>query len=99
MKRLALVIALALAGCSRGGDAAPAESGLSIFHTRCARCHGADGRGNAVFNTPVLQASQLSVAEMEQVIASGRGKMPSFRLELTPPQITAVAGYIKRELK
>jgi mono/diheme cytochrome c family protein len=102
MKRLALLtIALATAvaaGCSSQGGGAKAESGLSVFHTRCSRCHGADGRGNAVFNTPVLLVSKLSEAEMVEVITKGRSKMPAFSLELTPEQIKAVAAYIKNDL-
>jgi mono/diheme cytochrome c family protein len=103
MKRLALLLAAGLVagtvapGCSSQGGA-KAESGLSIFHTRCSRCHGADGRGSAVFNTPTLPISRLSEAEMAQVITTGRSKMPSFSLELSPEQIKAVAAYVKHDL-
>jgi mono/diheme cytochrome c family protein len=86
------------AGCSSQGSGGKPQSGLSVFHTKCSRCHGPDGRGNAVFNTPVLPASQLSEEEMVQVITKGRSKMPSFSLELTPEEIKAVAGYIKHDL-
>jgi mono/diheme cytochrome c family protein len=104
MKRLALLLATGLAaatvaaGCSSQGSGAKAESGLSIFHTRCSRCHGADGRGSAVFNTPTLPISRLSEEEMAEVITKGRSKMPSFSLELTPDEIKAVAKYIKHDL-
>jgi len=97
MKRLALLVLLAAAGCS-GQGGAKAESGLSVFHTRCSRCHGADGRGSAVFNTPTLPISRLTEEEMVQVITKGRNKMPSFSLELQPEQIKAVARYIKNDL-
>ena len=103
MTRLALLLASGLAaatvaaGCSSQGGA-KAESGLSVFHTRCSRCHGADGRGNAVFNTPTLPISRLSEEEMAQVITTGRNKMPSFSLELSPEQIKAVAKYLKNDL-
>jgi len=103
MKRLALLLATSLAaaavaaGCSSQGGA-KAESGLSVFHTRCSRCHGADGRGNAVFNTPTLPISRLSEEEMVAVITKGRNKMPPFSLELSPDEIKAVAKYIKNDL-
>jgi len=77
---------------------AAAESGLVIFHTQCSRCHGADGHGSAVFTTPNMRESKLSAAEMEKVIADGRGKMPSFKLKLTSDEIKAVAGYVKNDL-
>lgn len=93
MKRLALLVALAAPGLAAAG-----ESGLVIFHTQCSRCHGPDGRGQAVFNTPSFLTSKLSAAEMEQVIAKGRAKMPSFGAKLTPAEITGVAAYIKAGL-
>jgi len=94
MKRLALLLALALAAPL----AAAAESGLVIFHTRCSRCHGEDGRGKAIFTTPSFLASRLSAAEMEQVIADGRAKMPSFKARLSAAEVAAVAAYIKAGL-
>jgi mono/diheme cytochrome c family protein len=104
MKRLALLLAPCLAaaalvaGCSSQGSGGKGQSGLSVFHTRCSRCHGADGRGSAVFNTPLLPISRLSEAEMVEVITKGRSKMPSFSLELTPEEIKAVAAYVKNDL-
>jgi mono/diheme cytochrome c family protein len=102
MTRLALALAaaslLAAAGCTDQAKTA-GPSGLEIFHTRCSRCHGADGRGSAVFNTPVLPVSKLSADQMAEVIAKGRDKMPAFSLQLTPEEIRAVAGYVKSDLK
>lgn len=96
MKRLArLALLLALAAPAL---ASAAESGLVVFHTKCSRCHGADGRGQAVFNTPSFLTSKLTAAEMEQVIAKGRAKMPSFGAKLTPAEIKGVAEYIKAGL-
>ena len=92
MKRLALLLALA------GPLAASAESGLVVFHTRCSRCHGEDGRGSAVFTTPSFLASTLTAGEMAQVIGGGRGRMPAFRGKLSGEEIAAVAAYVKAGL-
>jgi mono/diheme cytochrome c family protein len=97
MKRLAATATL-LAALAVPPAARAAESGLVIFHTQCSRCHGADGRGSAVFTTPNMRESKLSAAEMAKVVADGRGKMPSFKLKLTAEEIEAVAGYVKRDL-
>jgi len=78
--------------------AAAAESGLVVFHTQCSRCHGEDGRGKAVFNTPSFLTSKLGAAEMEQVISQGRSKMPAFATKLTPAEIKGVAAYVKAGL-
>jgi mono/diheme cytochrome c family protein len=94
MKRLALVLALTAPLSALAG-----ESGLVVFHGKCTRCHGADGRGKAIFNTPSMLTSKLTAAEMEQVIANGRAKMPSFKAQLSADEIKAVAAFIKTELK
>jgi mono/diheme cytochrome c family protein len=94
MKRLAFLLALATPLASLAGD-----TGLVVFHEKCTRCHGADGRGKTIFNTPSMLTSKLTAAEMEQVVANGRAKMPSFKAELSAEQIKAVATFIKTELK
>ena len=94
MKRVALVLALSAPLAALAG-----ESGLVVFHGKCTRCHGADGRGKAIFNTPSMVTSKLTAAEMEQVIANGRAKMPPFKAQLSAEEIKAVAAFIKAELK
>jgi mono/diheme cytochrome c family protein len=94
MKRLALLLALSTPLAALAGD-----SGLVIFHGKCTRCHGADGRGKAIFNTPSMLTSKLTAAEMEQVITNGRAKMPSFKAQLSSEEVKAVAAFIKAELK
>ena len=94
MKRLALLLALAAPLAALAG-----ESGLVVFHGKCTRCHGADGRGKAIFATPSMVTSRLTASEMEAVIAGGRAKMPSFKAQLSAEEIKAVAAFIKAELK
>ena len=94
MKRVALVLALSAPLAAMAGD-----SGLVVFHGKCTRCHGADGRGKAIFNTPSMLTSKLTAAEMEQVITNGRAKMPAFKAQLAPDEIKAVAEFIKTQLK
>jgi cytochrome c6 len=94
MKRLALLLALTAPLTALAGD-----SGLVIFHGKCTRCHGADGRGKAIFNTPSMVTSKLTAEEMEKVIANGRAKMPAFKAQLSDGEIKAVASFIKTGLK
>jgi mono/diheme cytochrome c family protein len=94
MKRFALLLALAAPLTALAG-----ESGLVVFHGKCVRCHGADGKGKAIFNTPSMVTSKLTAAEMEQVIANGRAKMPAFKATLGADEIKAVAAFIKTEFK
>ena len=54
-----------------GGDAA---RGASIFAASCAGCHGADASGGV---GPALRGSGLTAADVESVVATGRGTMPA----------------------
>ena len=94
MKRLAITIAFVLAAPL----AASAESGLEIFHTRCSRCHGEDGRGKTIFNTPSFLSSKKTAEEMATIVTDGKAKMPSFKATLGAKEIAAVVDYLRVEL-
>ena len=103
-----LVAALGLAGgCTSPGD----DPGLPvavdpavIYAQMCARCHGADGRGDPQirqqlpvrdFSDPVFQA-RASNDDVARVIMAGKGQMPSFGGMLSQPKIQSLSGYVRR---
>ena len=58
-----------------GGEArGDAARGAMVFATSCAGCHGADATGGV---GPALRGSHLTAAEVEAVVATGRGTMPA----------------------
>jgi mono/diheme cytochrome c family protein len=74
----------------------------AVFTAKCAMCHGADGQGKtpmgAKFNIKNLaspEVQKLSEAELSQVIAKGKNKMPAYEGKLTKEEITQVAAYVK----
>ena len=102
MKRLALVLAVsfAVAGAAQAADP------KATYASKCALCHGPDGKGNTAagkkFGVKDLTASKLSAAEIEGVIAKGKGadsKMKGFEGKIAPDEIKALAGFIKGGLK
>lgn len=97
MKRLAVAAVLLLAAGAASAD------GKSTYGAKCAACHGQDGKGQGAMGKKLgvkdLTASKLSAAEMEAVIASGRGKMTPFAGKLTPAEIKDVAAHVKAGLK
>jgi mono/diheme cytochrome c family protein len=100
VKRLALVLAVsfAVAGAAQAADP------KATFASKCALCHGPDGKGNTAagkkFGVKDLTATKLSAAELEGVIAKGRGTaMKPFEGKLSPEEIKAMAGFIKGGLK
>jgi mono/diheme cytochrome c family protein len=103
----ALVPALLGAACTSPGD----DPGLPvavdpavIYAQMCARCHGADGRGDPQirqqlpvrdFSDPVFQARATS-DDIARVIMAGKGQMPSFGGMLSQPKIQSLSGYVRR---
>ena len=67
-------------------------SGRQLFMRACARCHGADGKGK---NGPQLAGKSLSLDAVAQKVTNGGTKMPSFKKQLSPTQVKAVAAYVQ----
>jgi mono/diheme cytochrome c family protein len=100
MKRLALLLALAsLAAVAP----ARADDGRQMYGKKCLACHGLDGAGDKPLGkklkVPDIRNTRLSLAEIEKVIADGRGAMLGYRDRLTAEQITELATHVKEGLK
>jgi mono/diheme cytochrome c family protein len=77
-----------------------ANAGRTIFATRCAGCHGADGGGGfgPALGGGVVVERFPNVAAQEAVVANGRGSMPTFQGSLTPEQIATVVAFTRTGL-
>lgn len=78
-----------------------ARGGAEIYAASCARCHGADGRGQTPkgrqtgakdFTNPQWQAIE---ARGIRAITNGKGKMPAFKNTLSPEEIKAVWEHVR----
>jgi mono/diheme cytochrome c family protein len=73
----------------------------ATFRTKCAMCHAPDGSGSEVgksMNVPDLRSpvvQKLPDVELAQVIANGKGGMPSFKNSLNEQQIHALVTHIR----
>jgi mono/diheme cytochrome c family protein len=95
---LLFFLALALSGSARAQDAP------TLFKTKCAACHGADGSGNTTIGKS-LGAKDLGSAEVQKqtdaqltdIITNGMagGKMPAYKGKLTDDDIKGLVGYIR----
>jgi mono/diheme cytochrome c family protein len=96
----------ALLGCSNSNEAGPAVAvdPAALYSQMCARCHGADGRGDPEmkkimpairdFSEPQFRARNPD--EVEQVIMGGREQMPGFGGALSQTKIKHLAGYVRQ---
>lgn len=98
LRRLCLVGTLVMISACGPGLADDA-TGEEIYSSSCARCHGTDLAGNGVI--PPLgagsEAAEKDDAALQQTIARGRGRMPSFGNQLTPEQLGRVLDYLRQQ--
>jgi len=82
-----------------------AEPGKEIYQKRCQSCHGPVGLATPQMETtlkvpipPVTGAAlrQKNDAEMPQIIADGKGKMPGYAKTLSPEEQQQVLVYMKK---
>jgi quinoprotein glucose dehydrogenase len=81
---------------ARGGVVAAANSpGAAVFVKNCAVCHGTNRQGNSTAGIPPLTgvASRLNKDDIQSIIATGKGNMPSFH-ELTSSDIDSLTTYL-----
>ena len=98
---LALLVAPAVAGCP-GGDR---DAGM-LYRADCARCHGADGRGDRrslglypnldLTTSPLVRATSRGRGLMYRRIAEGYGAMPGFGHRLEAAEIESLVDYVLR---
>jgi mono/diheme cytochrome c family protein len=81
-----------------GPDSAASSA---TFRTKCAMCHGQDGRGSEVgksMNAPDLRSQgvqKLPDSQLAQIISNGKGGMPSFKNSLSKDQIHSLVAHIR----
>lgn len=97
--QIALYVALIFApfGIARGQSA-----GEDLYKSKCAACHAPDGSGNTpagktlgVGDLRSPDAQKLSDAQLAEIIAKGKGKMPAYEKSLTPDQIKGLVAFIR----
>jgi len=70
------------------------------YKMKCVACHAADGSGSEVgkkMGTHDFHSSQVqseSEADLTQIIAKGKNKMPPYEKSLKPDEIKALAAYV-----
>jgi cytochrome c6 len=76
--------------------------GPSIFKSKCAACHGADGKGETAmgkklnirsFAAPEVQ--KQTDAELLAISKKGKNKMPAYEGKITDADLKAVIAHIR----
>jgi cytochrome c6 len=95
--RLGLVTLLACGVIAVCSSSAVAQDAAATYKAKCAMCHGADGKGGKMgtrdFASPEVKAE--TDAQVEETIAKGKGKMPSYAGKLKDTEIKYLVAYIR----
>jgi mono/diheme cytochrome c family protein len=87
----------------------PATPGATTYATRCASCHGLDGKGQAIWMPPLAGATSALAKESasainitlngsQRIVAAGvpdAYRMPAFREQLSDQQIAEVLTFVR----
>jgi len=88
---------------TNAGAAAPFDA-AALYNSKCAKCHGRDGRAQSL-HAKHVHARDLTTADWQNdvsderifnSISNGKGKMPSFKKSLSEDQINSLVTYVRR---
>ena len=106
MKRFRWALLIFLGICPLAASAQQADTekpltdvqklGQRVFQQRCAICHAPARPGFQMYG-PALYKDLVNGSEdaFKEMIRSGSGKMPGFKLGLQPSEIDAIVEYLK----
>lgn len=100
MKITALITSILLSA-----GAASAQSTFDAskeFSTKCAMCHGPDGRAKTPMGQRIgakdlgsAEVQKMSDAEIAKTIAKGNGRMPGYESIFSEKQVAAMVKYVR----
>jgi mono/diheme cytochrome c family protein len=102
MLLLSLLTVGLLAVCA--GSSRAQSAGETLFKTKCAACHGPDGKGEVPMGKKLgahdlnsAEVQKQSDAQLTEVVTKGRNKMkmPAFDGKLSKEQIAQLVAYIR----
>jgi mono/diheme cytochrome c family protein len=78
------------------------DDGATLFKSKCAMCHGPDGKGEvpmgkklAARDLTSADVQKQSDAELTEVVTKGKNKMPAYETKLSKEQIVHLVAYIR----
>ncbi len=103
------VIGATLAQRSRSTQSTRSAQQISdLFRSNCARCHGADGRGDTPlghtykapdFTDPEWWRKNSNITtngRLTSIVSRGKGGMPAFGKKLKRTEIRLLVGYVRK---
>jgi len=77
------------------------QDAAAIYKTKCAACHGPDGKGDTAVGKKLgvrdfasSEVQKQSDDELAAIINDGKNKMPSYKKSLKPEQVKDLVAFI-----
>jgi mono/diheme cytochrome c family protein len=84
------------------GSSRAQSAGETLFKTKCAACHGPDGKGEVPMGKKLgahdlnsAEVQKQSDAQLTEVVTKGKNKMPAYDGKLSKEQITELVAYVR----
>jgi len=106
MTRSVLLVSIVVVMAALGSLPVRAQDTATLYKTKCAACHAADGSGNTVvgkqlqmkaFNDP--DVAKMSDADLTMIIVNGKNKMPMYGKTLKPDEVKGLVAYTRELAK
>lgn len=102
MKAKAKMMGVILAGAMMLPVAGMAADGAAVYKAKCATCHGADGAGTTPMGKKMnlrdlgsAEVQKQTDAELTQITAKGKGKMPAYESKISADELKAVVAHMR----
>ena len=102
MKTWLIRTLMVIAALTLGAAGARADDVAALYKSKCAACHGADGKGDTPagkklgikdFHSP--DVAKMSDAELFEITKKGKDKMPGYDGKITDDQIKELVQYVR----
>jgi len=102
MRKTAILLALAVLALMVAPAAVADDASAALYKSKCAMCHAADGSGDTPmgkktaahdFRSPEIQ--KMTDAELIELTAKGKNKMPGYEKKMTADEIKGLVAYIR----
>lgn len=102
LRSVAVSVALVAAGFVFSASAKAQDAGEKVYKTKCASCHGEDGKGQTAAGKATKardfcseEVKKETDEEWTAIIVKGKNKMPLYDKKLTETEIKAVVAHIR----
>jgi cytochrome c6 len=81
---------------------AAAPGAADTYKSKCATCHGPDGKGQTAIGKSMkvqdlssAEVQKQSDADLQKIVTDGKGKMPAYKTKLSVADISSLVAYIR----